>query len=84
MLLLGNGHECQGKERKKYRYEEMQTPYEKLKSLPKASQYLKPNVTFEQLDAIVSGISDNEAAAALNKARQRLFQAISVALKKCV
>ncbi|MBI4002291.1 MAG: integrase [Nitrospira defluvii] len=72
-----------GKERKKYRYEQMMTPHEKLKSLPKASQYLKPDVTFKQLDVIASKISDNEAAAALNKARQRLFQAISVALKKC-
>ena len=60
----------------------MKTPYEKLKSLPKASQYLKGGVTFKQLDAIASMMSDNEAAAALNKARQRLFQAISAAIKK--
>ena len=61
--------DSKGKERKKYRYEQMMTPYEKLKSLPKASTYLKPGVTFAQLDAIASRISDNEAAAALNKAR---------------
>ena len=75
--------DAKGKERKRYRYEEMKTPYEKLKSLPEASQYLKPGVTFEQLDTIASEMSDNEAAAALNKARQRLFQAISVAIRKC-
>lgn len=75
--------DAKGKERKRYRYEEMKTPYEKLKSLPNASQHLKPGVTFEQLDAIAAKMSDNEAAAALNKARQRLFQTIAAALKKC-
>ena len=75
--------DAKGKEQKRYRYEQMMTPYEKFKSLPKASQYLKRGVTFKQLDAVASMMSDNEAAAALNKARQRLFQAIAVALKKC-
>ena len=75
--------DAKGKERKRYRYEEMKTPYEKLKSIPKARRYLKDGVTFKQLDAIASMMSDNDAAAALNKARQRLFQAIYAALKKC-
>ena len=60
----------------------MKTPYEKLKSIPKASQYLKDGVTFKQLDAIASGMSDNDAALALNNARRKLFQAISAAMKK--
>ncbi len=59
------------------------TPDEKLKSLPEAKQYLKPGVTFEQPDAIASSMSDNEAADALNKARQRLFKVIPAARKKC-
>lgn len=75
--------DAKGRERKKYRYEEMKTPYEKLKSLPEASQYLKPGVTFKQLDAQAAILSDNDAAAALNKARQQLFQYIVTALKKC-
>ena len=36
--------DAKGKERKKYRYEDMMTPYEKLKSIPEASQYLKDGV----------------------------------------
>jgi hypothetical protein len=36
-------------------------------------------VTFEQLDAIASRISDNDAALALNCARSTLFQAIAAA-----
>ena len=43
--------DAKGKERKKYRYKDMMTPYEKLKSIPEASQYLKEGVTLEQLDA---------------------------------
>lgn len=74
--------DAKGKERKRYRYEEMKTPYEKLKSLPNASQYLKPEITFEQLDVQAAKMSDNDAALALNNARRKLFQAISAAMKK--
>jgi transposase InsO family protein len=66
----------QGKERKIYRYERMMTPYDKLKSLPRAKQYLKPTVTFEILDATAHQLSDNQAADRLQKARQRLFTTI--------
>lgn len=66
-----------GKVRKKYRLKDMRTPYDKLKSLPNAESFLKPGVTFEQLDQIVCAISDNEAAQRLNEARQRLFQTIN-------
>lgn len=38
--------DAKGKERKRYRYQDMKTPYEKFKSLPNASDYLKPGVTF--------------------------------------
>ena len=68
--------DAKGKERKRYRYDKMMTPYEKLKSLPEASQYLKSGVTFEQLDALALSLSDNESAAALNQARLHLFKAI--------
>lgn len=65
-----------GKQRKRYRYEQMMTPYEKLKSLPNANQYLKPGVSFESLDDIAHAISDNEAASRLQEARQKLFDSI--------
>ncbi|AGA88938.1 integrase family protein [Thioflavicoccus mobilis 8321] len=66
-----------GRLRKRYRYEQMMTPYEKLKSLPDAHQHLKPNITFEQLDARAYSISDNEAAQRLIQARAELFRAIN-------
>lgn len=65
-----------GKARKKYRYEDMMTPYDKLKSLPNAKQYLKPNVNFAQLDDIAEQMTDNEAADLLNQLRQQLFKHI--------
>lgn len=66
-----------GRIRKKYRYQDMKTPYEKLKSLPNAQSFLKPGITFEQLDAFAKECSDNEAALRLNQARATLFQHIN-------
>ena len=74
--------DAKGKERKKYRYEDMMTPYEKFKSIPEASQYLKDGVTFEQLNAQAAEMSDNNAALAMNDARKKLFKDISAAMKK--
>jgi len=68
-----------GRRRKHYRYEDMMTPYDKLKSLPNAEQYLRPGITFEQLDAIAYAMSDNEAARRLNQARDELFRSINKA-----
>jgi len=65
-----------GKQRKRYRYAHMMTPYEKLKSLPEARQYLKEGITFDQLDALASQMSDNDAAAELQTAKRKLFQRI--------
>jgi len=58
-----------GKQRKRYRYEDMMTPYEKYRSLSKPSQYLKPGITFKKLDAFASEMTDNEAAEDLNTTR---------------
>ena len=74
--------DAKGKERKKYRYKNMMAPYEKLKSISKAGRYLKDGVTLEQLDAQAAKMSGNDAALALNNARKKLFQAISIAIKK--
>jgi transposase InsO family protein len=65
-----------GKQRKIYRYENMMTPYDKLKSLPDAKDYLKPGVSFEILDKLAHQISDNQAADQLQKARRKLFKTI--------
>ena len=74
--------DAKGKERKKYRYERMMTPYEKFKSISESSRYLKEGVTFKQLDAQAAEMSDNDAALALNNARKKLFKDIAAAMKK--
>ena len=65
-----------GRQRKRYPYESLMTPYEKLKSIPDASTYLKPGLSFDILDRIAYRISDNAAADALQQARRELFTTI--------
>lgn len=65
-----------GKERKRYLYENMMTPYDKLKSLSDAAQYLKHGMTFKMLDTISMHLTDNEAAKRLKQARYKLFKTI--------
>lgn len=74
--------DAKGRQRKRYPYALMMTPYEKLKSLPLAEQFLKPGITFQQLDAQASAISDNDAAQRLNDARAILFKTIFNRSKK--
>ena len=68
-----------GRTKRRYRDEDVATPYERLKSLPDAEGHLRPGVTFEQLDALAFAQNDLEAAAALNTARDALFRRIGEA-----
>ena len=68
--------DAKGRQRKRYPYKLMMTPYEKLKSMHNAEQFLKPGITFEQLDAQATAMSDNDAAQRLNDARAILFKTI--------
>ena len=65
-----------GKQRKRYPYESLMTPYEKLKSIADAKTYLKPGLSFAILDDVAYRISDNAAADALQQARRKLFTTI--------
>lgn len=66
-----------GKTRKRYPLKAVMTPLEKLASLPKVEDFLKPGVTLDALREKARAMSDNEAAARLNEARSRLFQSIN-------
>jgi hypothetical protein len=61
------------------KYEVYQTPYEALKKLPEAAQYLKDGVTFEQLDKIAMLESDNECAKLMQKEKQAMFRKVQPA-----
>jgi hypothetical protein len=68
--------DAKGKQRKAYPYKNMMTPYDKLKSLAEAVQYLKPGITFEILDELAMRISDNESVIQLRTERNKLFNLI--------
>jgi len=74
--------DAKGRQRKRYPYALMMTPYEKFKSLPDAALYLKPGMTFRNLDHCANAMSDNEAARSLNAARSALFKIIFNRSKK--
>lgn len=65
-----------GKIKKVYKFEDYKTPYDKLKSLPNAKQYLKKGVTFKKLDAQFLARNCNEHAEIVQRERQKLFNKI--------
>ena len=70
-----------GRQRKRYPYKLMMTPYEKLKSLPNAEQFLKNGITFEQLDAqalAMSDINHEPSHLAARNSIQNHFQPIEI------
>lgn len=72
-----------GKQKKKYEYKNRMTPYDKLKSLEQAEQYLKDGLTFKKLDDIAHEMTDNESADLLQEQRKQLFQVIHEETPKC-
>jgi hypothetical protein len=65
-----------GKYRRKYKT--YQTPYEKLRSLPKAKTSLRPTITFDALDAQAKTASDNQAADLMQKEKLKLFASFRI------
>jgi len=68
--------DSKGKQKRRYRQQDMMTPYDKLKSLPHAEQYLKLDITFKQLDAMAEKQSDLDAWEQMQKARSAMFDTI--------
>jgi len=68
--------DAKGKQKKKYEYKNMMTPYDKFKSLSHAEQYLKDGLTIKYLDDIARTMTDNEAADFLQQQRCLLFKHI--------
>jgi DNA-binding phage protein len=68
-----------GKIKKKYYYQDYQTPYEKLKSIADVQKYLKEGITLEMLDEIARRNTDNEMARKVQLARDQLFDKILAA-----
>lgn len=69
-------HDARGKRRRKYPVEDYATPYEKLKSLAKATDYLKENLSLARLDQLASGMSDTECAKKMTMAKAKLLRIV--------
>ena len=63
-----------GKRQRIYKAEDYATPYEKLKSLPQAAQYLKAGICFEQLDGTARLLSDTQYAKRMTEAKAKLLR----------
>ncbi len=68
--------DAKGRQRRRYRYEHMNTPYERFRAIPDAAVSLKPGLTFADLDILAHAMTDNQAAAQLNLERKKLFDHI--------
>ena len=69
-----------GRKRRKYPQDQVSTPYDKLRSLPGAEDFLKPGVTFEELDRAAHRVSGLDAAKGVQRARKALFRLVADAL----
>ncbi len=65
------------KVKRKYPLKEVMTPYERLRSLPGAAEYLASGVTLAKLDAIADQMSDNQFVERMVHARSVPFRQIS-------
>ena len=59
---------------RKYPYDKINTPFEKLKSLFNIESYLRPGVTLEKMQLYANQLSDNNFAERMVKARSDLFK----------
>lgn len=63
-----------GRIKKKYPYNQINTPFEKLKSLSGVESYLRPGVTLDKMVRYAQQLSDNEFVERMVKARSNLLK----------
>ena len=67
-----------GKRRRQYKIEDYRTPLEKLKSLERVEEYLKPGVSLAELEREALAMSDTEYARKMGAAKSRLLRRCKV------
>jgi transposase InsO family protein len=70
--------DARGKRQRRYPLSDYATPYEKFKSLGKAEQYLKTNLTLAQLDQTASHMSDTASAKRMGAAKSKLLRSCKI------
>ena len=66
------------KGKKKKKYKDYDTPYERLKALDEPDQYLRRNFSFALLDSTAYNESDTSFAKKMKDAKQLCFQSLSL------
>jgi transposase InsO family protein len=66
--------DCKGRIKKRYLYNKINTPFEKLKSISNIDSYLRQGVTLERMQQYADRMSDNNFAERMVKARSNLFK----------
>jgi transposase InsO family protein len=67
-----------GKRRRRYKLEDYRTPFERLQSLERAEQYLKPGISLAELERKALAMSDTACARQMNTAKARLLRQCKV------
>lgn len=67
-----------GKRRRQYKIEDYRTPLEKLKSLEKVEQFIKPGVTLAALEREALAMSDTTCATKMHAAKSKLLRRCKV------
>jgi len=68
--------DAKGKQTHTYPKDGYMMPYEKLKSLPNAQQYLKPGITFELLNVEAYAMSDSQWAEAMQVEKAAMWESL--------
>ena len=68
-----------GRVRRRYRQQDVTTPYERFKTLPGAETFLRPGITLDTLDQRAAATTHLAAAQAVRRARDELFRAVGQA-----
>ena len=69
--------DAKGRVRKSYPHDQIMTPWDRLQTIPGYAAHLKPGINIAGLQRQASAMSDNDAAAQLQRARKRLFNSIN-------
>ena len=67
-----------GKRKRIYKPAHYATPYQKFQSLPQAATFLKPHVSFAQLDRLAAAMSDTECAHKMSAAKAALLRKVKL------
>ena len=68
-----------GRVKRRYRQQDVATPYERFKTMPGAERFLRPGATLAALDHLAAATTDLDTAKAVQHARDALFRVIGQA-----